>query len=320
MRRLHRPLGRWAWLALLCVALPAAAQVLGETVPLPVEQVAPGVYVHFGAQQDWLPGNAGDIADLGFVVGDRCVAVIDTGGTLEVGRRLRAAVERITRLPVCYVVNTHAHPDHVLGNAAFAALPQRPTFVAHARFAAAQGARERYWLNALQRDFGQAVGHDSIVYPTIAVGIDRTMDLDLGGRTITLQAWPTAHTDNDLTVYDRRTRTLFVSDLLFVGHLPVLDGKLRGWLAVMDALGRIDVATAVPGHGPAGRDWPGIMNAQRRYLDALLRETRAAIKAGATIEQAVDRVGRDAARPWLLADVFHRRNVTAAYAELEWED
>ena len=62
------------------------------------------------------------------------------------------------------------------------------------------------------------------------------------------------------------------------------------------------------------------MDAQADYLSGLLRDTRAALRDGLTIQQAIERVGIAPAAHWLLTDRFHRRNVTAAYAELEWED
>jgi quinoprotein relay system zinc metallohydrolase 2 len=297
----------------------AFAQAANGTAALAVTQVRPGVFVHNGALEDWAPANGGDVANIGFVVGSRCVAVIDTGGTPGVGQALRAAVERSTPLPICYVINTHAHPDHMLGNIAFADAGQpAPEFVASARFAHTLAVREPYYLNALQRDFGIHLTHVAIVYPTISV--DRSLELDLGDRVLRLQAWPTAHTDNDLTVYDQRTRTLFASDLLFAQHLPVLDGSLRGWVSVMTELKRLDVATVVPGHGPVSNNWPAVMDAQAGYLNTLLRDTRAAIGNGLTIQQAIDSISVPPVPHWLLTDRFHRRNVTAAYAELEWED
>lgn len=305
-------------LGLLAWAGCAWAQATASVVPLSVSQVAPGVYLHAGRLEDWVPSNGGDIANLSFVVGRRCVAVIDTGGTPGVGQALRAAIERTTPLPVCYVINTHAHPDHVLGNSAFAGGSAPPRFVASARFSAALGARERYFRNALQRDFALALGAEQIIFPSVAV--DQPIELDLGERVLQLQAWPTAHTDNDLTVYDPATRTLFLADLLFADHIPVLDGSLRGWLGVLAQIARRDdVALAIPGHGPTSHQWPGALVAEQRYLGALLAETRAALKNKLTIQQAVDRVDAGAAG-WLLAERFHRRNVTTAYAELEWEE
>jgi len=305
--------------ALLCGPGGAAAQGTNNVAPLAVTQVKPGVFVHLGALEDWAAANGGDVANLGFVVGSRCVAVIDTGGTPAVGQALRAAVEVATPLPVCYVVNTHAHPDHMLGSVAFVATNQSaPRFVASAGFARTLAARAPYYLNALQRDFGITLPPAAIVYPTL--GVEKSLDIDLGDRVLTLRAWPTAHTDNDLSVYDQRTRTLFASDLLFVRHVPVLDGNLRGWISAMAELKQLDVAMLVPGHGPVSSDWPAVGDAQADYLNALLRDTRAAIKDRLTIQQAVDRIGVPPGSQWLLTDRFHRRNVTAAFAELEWED
>jgi quinoprotein relay system zinc metallohydrolase 2 len=319
-------ISRFASLVCLLSGLFACAgcaqpQAASATTPLSVTQVEPGVFVHIGALEDWTPAHGGDVANIGFIVGSRCVAVIDTGGTPSVGQALRAAVAQATPLPVCYVIHTHAHPDHVLGSVAFAEAqqqPRAPQFVASARFARALAAREPFYRNALQRDFGIALDPGALVYPSLSV--DKSLDLDLGDRVLTLQAWPTAHTDNDLTVYDRRTRTLFASDLLFVQHLPALDGSLRGWVAAMAELKRLDVAVVVPGHGAASTDWPAAMDAQANYLNGLLRDTRAAIRSRLTIQQAVEQIGVPAGPTWLLIDRFHRRNVTAAYAELEWED
>jgi quinoprotein relay system zinc metallohydrolase 2 len=298
--------------SLLC--LGGAGWALAQSA-LAVQALAPGVYVHQGRVEDWGPENGGDVANLGFIVGERCVAVIDTGGTPALGTALRVAIQRVTPLPVCYVINTHVHPDHLLGNQAFVGAAQ---FVGNARLAAALSARERFLRNALQRDFGITLAEGGIVYPT--VGVEQRLEIDLGRRVLQLQAWPTSHTNNDLTVFDVATRTLFLSDLLFVEHIPVLDGNLKGWLKTLGELRTLDVALAVPGHGTPSRNWPAVLDAEQRYLQALLDETRAALRGKSTIQQAVEQVGREAAAPWQLADRFHRRNVTAAYAELEWED
>lgn len=297
----------------------ALVQRGGDQSILSVSEVRPGVFVHTGALEDWASGNGGDVSNSSFIVGDHCVAVIDTGGTPAVGKALRNTVANTTSLPVCYVINTHAHPDHMLGNSAFVdtVLPL-PRFVASARFAATLSAREPYYLKALQREFGIHLAHAQIIYPSLLV--ERTLDLDLGGRIVTLQAWFTAHTDNDLTVLDRRSGTLIAADLLFAQHLPVVDGNLRGWLCAMAELKMLDVTTVVPGHGAVSHDWPAAMNAQTEYLNSLLRDTRSAIRGGLGIQQAIDRIVLPKDSAWLLGEHFQRRNVTAAFAELEWED
>lgn len=285
--------------------------------PLPVVEAAKGIFVHAGRQETSDSHNHGDIANIGFIVGERCVAVIDTGGSRRIGERLLAAVRAQTALPVCYVINTHMHPDHVFGNAAFAGAEPPPRFVGHAKLAAALAARGANYRNALLRDVGEAAQGSAVVLPGVAV--KDGLEIDLGGRKLQLRAWPTAHTDNDLTVLDEKTGTLWLSDLLFAGHTPVVDGSLKGWLSVMADIARLDPRRVITGHGEAP-DWRRALADQERYLRRLADETRAAIKGGKTLGEAVETVGQKERESWLLFEQFHRRNATAAYAELEWED
>ena len=111
---------------------------------------------------------------------------------------------------------------------------------------------------------------------------------------------------------------MFLGDLAFVGHLPVVDGSLRGFIAVTDELSSLHVARPIPGHGRAG-PWPEALEPQARYLRGLAADVRAAIKAKRTLSEAVAGVGVTGG-DWKLVDAFHKRNVTAAYAELEWEE
>jgi len=304
--------------AAMVLACGGPAPAAASADPLPMTEVAPGVHVHQGLHRAWSADDATDVGNLGFIVGTRCVAVIDTGGSPALGQRLRAALRRVTTLPVCYVINTHMHPDHVLGNAALASEVPRPEFVGHVRLAPSLSARAPYYLEAFRRESGQALAPDTVVYPTRTVAGE--LRLDLGDRKLQLKAWPTAHTDNDLTVLDERTGTLFTGDLLFIDHLPVIDGQLRGWLKVIGELEALDVRQAVPGHGNTTTDLRRALAPEKAYLSTVLQEVRAAIKADVPISLALDRLSGTGTAGWQLVEDFHRRNLTAAYAELEWED
>ncbi|SAK90838.1 beta-lactamase domain-containing protein [Caballeronia calidae] len=304
-----------AWRHVVFVILIACATIAHGETALSMTQIAPGNYAHRGHDDVATPENGGDIANVGFIVGTRCVAVIDTGGTLAEGRALRAAIRAVTSLPVCYVINTHMHPDHIFGNAAFK--EDDPQFVGSATLAQAEAARADNYLRALNRELGNAAAGSEIVAPTKT--IDGTGTLDIGGRMLTLRTWKTAHTNNDLTVYDEKSGTLWTGDLLFVRCMPVVDGSVVGWLDDIARIRQMNPRHVVPGHGPLDPPWPQSLDAEARYLADLARDVRAAIRKGETIRQAVDSIGLDEKDKWLLFDIYHRRNVTAAYAELEWE-
>jgi quinoprotein relay system zinc metallohydrolase 2 len=307
---------------LLKAALALAASPFLRYVPAhaadqaEVSEIAPGVFVHQGRYEIQSPENRGDMANASFVVGSESVAVIDTLGSAVAGRELRDAIRTVTNKPIRYVINTHMHPDHVFGNAAFK--EDNPTFVGHHKLARGLSSRADRYLAINKQMLGdQAFQGIEIILPTLAV--DGRQTLDLGGRSLVLETQRTAHTDNDLTISDSATDTLFLGDLLFSVHVPTLDGSITGWLALLDDLSRKEAARVVPGHGPKAMELPGALEPEQRYLAAIANDVRRLIKEGKTLEDATKVAGFSERDAWKLFDQYHVRNVTAAFAELEWE-
>jgi quinoprotein relay system zinc metallohydrolase 2 len=279
-----------------------------------VREVAPGIYIRRGVDADVTQQNDNAIANIGFIIGKSAVAVIDPGGSLADGERLRAAIRQTTQLPIKYVVMSHVHPDHIFGAPAFQ--KDQPQFVGHAQLPRALALREAFYGKRLEDTLGKERA-GGVVTPTLLVQ-DHT-EIDLGGRVLQLKAHKVAHTDCDLSVFDATTATLLPADLLFVERIPSLDGSLKGWLAELQALKTSPARRAVPGHGPASVNWPSGASDLERYLGILLRETRTAIAQGKDIEAAVGIVAQSERSHWKLFDDYNGHNVTQAFKELEWE-
>jgi quinoprotein relay system zinc metallohydrolase 2 len=299
-------------LLLLCFSLqpgPAAA------APLPVDEIAPGVFVHQGVHEEFGDHYHGDIANIGFVIGDAAVAVIDTGGSYRVGAALREAIRARTDKPIRYVINTHVHSDHIFGNAAFE--PDGPEFIGHAQLPRAMRLRAETYEANLKTMLGEAAEGSRVVLPTQTIATERV--IDLGNRRLLLKAWAIAHTDHDLTVMDERTASWWLGDLLFVDRTPSIDGDVPGWLSVIDTLSATPAARAIPGHGPVVTDKNALLAKQRRYLQTLMQDLRQSIADDLPMQEAIAAAARSERSQWQLFDATNRRNAAALYPKLEWE-
>ncbi|OEE84627.1 MBL fold metallo-hydrolase [Enterovibrio norvegicus FF-162] len=292
------------WLSIFMAFSP-----LAQTISL--QEVAPGVFYHQGKIDDLFTTDSGPVANITVVVGDESVAVIDTGGSRRAGEAIYQAIRDITPLPIRYVINTHVHPDHNFGNQAFVA--EKPEFIAHTRYQGDFSAKTGYYLQRLTSPWFE--GTKPIAATRL---IESQEEIELGNRILVLTAHERAHTRHDLSVFDPATGTLITGDLLFIDHIPTLDGSLTGWLNVIATLEALPYQRVIPGHGSiqVGKN---AFAKQTHYLFSLAQEVRAAINQPIDINTASLTVMTSHAKDWKLFEQFHSRNVIQAYKELEWE-
>lgn len=215
--------------------------------------------------------------NVGLVLGGSGCLVIDTGASYDEGRELADAVRKVTRA-TCTVVNTHAHVDHVLGNAAFG--PAR--FWGHRRCGpfldrpvAEQWERIGVTPTRAQVEGARVLAPDQLVDDQAVVLI--------GDRAVTLTHLGRGHTDNDLVVTVPDVDVVFAGDLVREGGTPwVGDGFPLEWPVALRRLQGLAVGAVVPGHGRViGRTEV----AEHRVLfEAVAQVARSSYGAGLPVE------------------------------------
>ena len=283
---------------------------------LAVRQVAAGDFVHFGKVSLTTRTNRGDIANLGIVVGPDAVAIIDSGG----GAKLDAR---------CWLPSAQSPTDPSTTSSTrtniqitSSAMPRlRPG----SRLQAITTCRPSLPRTPISTcdPFAKSLGAAAIAEVRIIVStllVDNEITFDLGGRRLRLTAWsPSAHTACDLTVLDETTGTLFAGDLVFLQHIPVVDGSAVGWLKVLPRLAALPAERVVPGHGGLVASWPQALDDERRYLGTLVSDARRLVAAGVPLARAVAVIGLAGRSRWRPFDEYNPRHAAATFSELEWK-
>lgn len=279
-------------------------------------EVDSGIYVHQGVHEQMSLENLGAIGNSGFIIGAHSVLVIDPGGSLKAGEKLKKAIRELTDLPISHLVLTHFHPDHVAGAMAFKEVED---IIAHENYSRAVAQRAQFYLDRFNQLLPQNVS-EAFRLPSQTVPVGSSLSIDLGGRTIAITAYPLAHTDNDVTVYDKNTNSLWASDLIFEHRTPSLDGSLGGWLDVLSELSKIDYTVIIPGHGKPGKS-TDLIAPQVEYLEQLRDDVSAMLKTGVALSEVLKHHDASAASHprWKLFAQQHGSNLAKAYSELEWE-
>ena len=185
--------------------------------------------------------------NVGAVVGDDQVLVIDTRGWRAQADELRRDLRRLSPLPWRQVVNTHAHFDHCFGNERFGGA----AIWGHERCAEnlrARGEEQRANMIAWMPRAADDLAAVEIVPPGHLV--DQRATLLVGGREVELRHLGRGHTDNDLVVLVPDAGVMFAGDLVEEGAPPSYgDAWPLEWPATVGRLLELAPPTVVPGHG-----------------------------------------------------------------------
>ncbi len=260
-----------------CLTLPAYAELRYTLQP---RQIADDVWLLEGSTDNFDKANGGNIVNTGFIVTAAGVVVIDSGPSRRYGEAMRAAIASVTDRPVIKLLLTHHHPDHVLGNQAFADVP----------IAALAGTTDllREQGNAMAENMYRLVGDwmrgTEVVLPseTLAPGT-----LEIGGRSLRLLALR-GHTGADLAILDERSGVLFAGDILFYQRALTTPNSpgLDVWLEDLDTLEALPWKRLVAGHGPVADDAAPFLQ-MRDYLGWLDGLLRKAANGGADMNEVI---------------------------------
>jgi glyoxylase-like metal-dependent hydrolase (beta-lactamase superfamily II) len=270
-----------------------------------LRQVSPHVHI--------IPDNSVPLVpNVGFIIGERAVLVVDTGLGPRNGAAVRAVAEKLGGDRALYLVTTHVHPEHDLGAQAFPGTTKlirsqdQIKDIAEFGLQLAKVFAARSPINAellKDADFRKA-----------DITFDQDYDLDLGGVTAHLTALGANHTAGDTAIWIESDRVLFSGDVAMKAQPAFASphSSLRRWFASLDRLEALKPVLIVPSHGPTGDT--GFISGYRAYLTEIRNRTAAAKGAGQNVDQAVEAVTT------ALADRFPDRvrlgqAIRVAYAE-----
>ncbi len=284
-----------------------------------LSQLAEGVYAAIRRE----PPGLTFVSNSVFIINDDDVVVVDSGAGPANARALIAALKKLTPKPVKYVINTHWHDDHMLGNAAFQEANPGVEFIGHAKSITEMesiGAKNRNQLLAdgpafaeeirqtlkkgvnlagkpistderlsFQSDLVWAERYFAEAPKTPVIAPTMTLETELrllcGKREIVVRHLGRAHTAADIVVH------LPKENIVITGDLVVWPAPLFGttsfpidYIATLEALLMLKPATMVPGHGPVMRD-TAYIEKMLAVLRSIDQQVRAAVARGESREQ-----------------------------------
>ena len=275
------------------------------------QKITEDVYCFFGKLENITKENGGNIVNTCFVQTKVGFVVIDSGPTYAYAAQAYEQMQHIAKLPVKYVINTHDHDDHWLGNSFYkdkgALLIGPRTY-------------EENTLSGMETRMHSTLG-DVLFAKTKIVKLDRVVDnnftLKIADDIFDIsQPTKIAHTKGDLLIYFPRKKVVFTGDLLFNGRLTSLrDGSIIGSLKALDSIERYDADFIVSGHG-----YDTSKHATKQfvsYLNEIKTKVLDALDNDVDMDEITKKVSMPAYKNMKLYDILHARNVLDAYKELE---
>ena len=244
-------------------------------------QTAENSYYFYGKEEYFSKENYGDIANASFIITKNYVILIDTGSSKAYGEELKKQIEKITSKPIKYIINTHHHPDHFLGNDAFSSSDIYAT-----KFTKEDIEKNGHlYIANLRNLIKDAINGTKIKAPD---KILQSKTLDFDGYKLKV-LYLNGHTQSDIAIYDENTKILYASDLVFNKRtLTTPHANMQNWLKSLEELEKINYSILVPGHGLASKTKEPIKEniAYLNYLDSTLKSS---VKEGLDVFEILEK-------------------------------
>lgn len=274
-------------------------------------KVADDTYCFFGALENITKENGGNMVNTCFVQTKQGFVVIDSGPTYAYAEQAYAQMQKIEKLPVKYVINTHDHDDHWLGNSFYkskgALLIGPRTYEKNV----VVGMETR-----MQRTLGNELyGKTQIV--KLDTVVDNNLTIYVGSKIFEIkQLVEMAHTQGDLIVYLPDEKVIFAGDTVFNGRITSLrDGSLIGSIEILEQIDALHPKVIIGGHGYETDE--NATKVLKGYLLTMKEEVQEALDNDVSMEQITKQVTMSKYKNMKLYDVLHSRNVFEAFRELE---
>lgn len=202
------------------------------------------IYYIEGKKEYYSKKNKGDISNTAFIITNKSVILIDTGSSAEYALALKKEIKKITNKPVKYVINTHQHPDHFLGNNAFEKVD---IFATEYLIDEIKNNGELY-LSNMNRLIGESSYSTKVKVPNKILKKGKIL---LDNYELEILEFE-GHTKSDIVILDKKTKILFTSDLIFNQRaLATPHANINKWIKTLKKLKKLDFQILVPGHGKA---------------------------------------------------------------------
>jgi len=276
------------------------------------KEVSSDIHCFFGLAEVMDKHNNGNMSNSCFVTMGNSYLVIDSGPTYQYATQAYGAMKKIKNLPLSYVIDTHIHDDHWLGNGFYK--EHNATIVGPNTFKDLSKIEKTRMQRRISAEAFKGTVQE---FPTLFVK-DKKI-LEINGTRVFIQSVNTkAHTSNDLFVYIPSKRVVFAGDIVFNERLPSLrDGNINGWIEALQKLKRMKVDYIIGGHGDVVDK--GAVDFTYDYLFALRAQVKELLDAGEDIGDVVNKVVMPKYKNIPFYDSIHRQNVEQVYRTLEWD-
>ncbi len=285
--------------------------LLGFDYNLKPEKVGTHTYCFFGASEIMNRVNNGNMSNSCYVDMGKNYLVIDSGPTYKYALESHKKMKNIKDLPISYVVNTHVHDDHWLGNAYYDEIGVKII-----------GSREfsketKVKLTRMEERITPEAYEKTVqIFPSIYVDKKKILDID-GKKIHLIEVDEKAHTSGDIMIYIPEYKIIFAGDLIFNDRLPsIRDGSLDGLLDVLDKIRDMDVEYVVGGHGKIVDK--SSIDMTYNYIKTLRDKISKLLDEEKEFEEIEKELAMEEYKDINLYIPMHRQNVEVAHRILEW--